>query len=120
MKKRTLDFAKSTLTNTNWYQLSRYLTPRILRLETIDPLNCPIIYLGGTGKGKGNLRGRFIDLSGIRHTAFYPVFCLLSTGWEIEYGWKPVTHGSSFDEEKELKEKYRNTHSRKFPCLVNR
>ena len=116
LKQRTLTFADSTLNRARWRELSHNFIPRVERLKGLDPQSCPIIYLGATGKGRGNLRDRFKDLSGIRHTIFYPVFCLLSTGWEIEYGWKTVNL-DSFKEEDRLNEEYRRVHH-SLPCLV--
>ncbi|MBN1682661.1 hypothetical protein JW865_03815 [Candidatus Bathyarchaeota archaeon] len=116
--KHTIEFAENTIKKSEWKELISYYSSRIQRLKQIEPLICPIIYIGAVGKGKGTLRGRFIDLAGHRHTVFYPIFCLLSTGWEIEFGYKNIEN-DVFKIENQFKEQYENKHG-KYPALVKK
>jgi len=59
---------------------------------------CLVISIGSAGtnpESRHMLAGRYRDLAS-RHTAQYPLFALLYSGWELEYGWKVS------DEPKEL------------------
>lgn len=59
-------------------ELSSYFGRRVERIRSINPVKCPVIYIGASGYGVGTLRSGFKDLAGLRHTIFYPVFILLS------------------------------------------
>jgi len=72
----------------NWKIAQDHLIDRISRIQNIT--ECPVIYIGSAGtnpKSRHTLAGRYQDLTR-RHTAQYPVWALLYSGWELEYGWK--------------------------------
>ena len=66
---------------TGWRELSSYVSRRLRRLSRVS--ECPVIYIGSTN----NLRVRFRDLAGVRHTVFFPITALLLGGWRLDYGF---------------------------------
>jgi len=103
--------AMAILKKVKWERLTKYWGPRIERLKRIDPLTCPTIYIGSTGKGKGTIRSRFADLAGLRHTIFPCVLALRLVGWDIEFGYKIVSKGEeAFKIEERLMREYMKTH----------
>ena len=102
-----------------WDVAGRFLHSRLDRLSKVG--DCPTIYIGsaGTYAGSNNtLHGRYLELA-TRHTAKYPVWALLSSGWELQYGWMIVDENPG-DVEAALKERYQETHGGNLPALVNR
>src|SRR5690349_9094793 len=74
----------------NWPVVSNKILNRIHRLTRID--NCDTIYIGSGGthtNSSNTLSGRYKDFAG-RHTIMYPIWALLASGWELEYGWYVV------------------------------
>jgi hypothetical protein len=53
-----------------------------------------------------------------RHTAQYPVFALLSFGWEMDFGWKVTDRPK--ETEAFLKAEYRKRQKGRLPALVVR
>ena len=105
------------LRKAKWKRLTKYWGPRFERLKRIDPSTCPVIYIGGTGKGTGTIRSRFADLAGWRHTIFPCILALRLVGWNIQFGYKTVSKGEeAFKTEKELIRKYTKIHG-KLPAL---
>ena|GEM_PF-2755994 len=79
--------------------------------------NCPILYIGSAPK---SVRVRFKDLSGIRHTAFFPILALMLGGWKLQYGFLTVKSDHEAKElEKQLKSKYAEFHG-SLPALVKK
>lgn len=102
----------------NWPVVGNYLLNRIDRLKNIN--DCPIIYIGSAGtrrSSKHTLKGRYKDFSG-RHTVMYPIWALLYSGWELEYGWK--VSETPNQTEQELKVGYRSKHLDILPALTER
>ncbi len=102
-----------------WNLAEEFLCSRLDRLLKIG--DCPTIYIGSAGtyaRSKNTLQGRYRELA-TRHTAKYPVWALLSSGWELQYGWMIVDDHPGAAEEV-LKAQYRKAHSGKLPALVNR
>lgn len=100
------------LSRTRWKALLDYAGERLSRLKRIG--ECPVLYIGSTPRGK--LRGRFRDLAGKRHTAFFPVLALLLHGWQLDYGYLVTQTGGQAEVlEKELKRKYAEIHKRDPP-----
>ena len=102
-----------------WNLAEEFLCSRLDRLLKIG--DCPTIYIGSAGtyaRSKNTLQGRYRELA-TRHTAKYPVWALLSSGWELQYGWIIVDDHPGAAEEA-LKVQYRKAHSGKLPALVNR
>ena len=102
-----------------WDVAGRFLHSRLDRLSKVG--DCPTIYIGsaGTYAGSNNtLHGRYLELA-TRHTAKYPVWALLSSGWELQYGWMIVDENPGAAEEA-LKGQYRKAHGGDLPALVNR
>ena len=92
---------------------------QINRLSKIG--DCPTIYIGSAGTyagSKNTLHGRYRELA-TRHTAKYPVWALLSSRWELQYGWMIVDEHPGAAEEV-LKKRYQEAHSGKLPALVIR
>ena len=109
--RRAYEVGVEMLMGASWRELWSYYGSRLDRLKRVNPILCPVIYIGGTGKGKGTLRSRFRDLAGLRHTTFYPVFVLLLAGCEIDYGWKPLTSSAeAFNHEERVKRGYLEVH----------
>ena len=102
-----------------WDVADRFLCSRFDRLSKIG--DCPTIYIGSAGTyagSKNTLKGRYLELA-TRHTAKYPIWALLSSGWELQYGWMIVDDNPG-DVEAALKERYQETHGGNLPALVNR
>ena len=102
-----------------WDVAGRFLRSRLNRLSKIG--DCPTIYIGSAGTyagSKNTLHGRYLELA-TRHTAKYPVWALLSSGWELQYGWMVVDEHPGSAEEA-LKGQYRMAHGGRLPALVNR
>ena len=102
-----------------WDMADRFLCSRFDRLLKIG--DCPTIYIGSAGTyagSKNTLHGRYRELA-TRHTAKYPVWALLSSGWELQYGWMVVDEHPGAVEEA-LKERYQEMHGGKLPALVSR
>ena len=102
-----------------WDVADRFLHSRLDRLSKIG--DCPTIYIGSAGTyagSKNTLHGRYLELA-TRHTAKYPIWALLSSGWELQYGWMIVDENPG-DVEAALKERYQETHGGNLPALVNR
>jgi len=73
-----------------WDVAEKFLCSRLNRLSEIG--DCPTIYIGSAGTyagSKNTLKGRYLEFSR-RHTAQYPIWALLSSGWELQYGWMIV------------------------------
>jgi hypothetical protein len=101
-----------------WEMVQASLTSRIARINNIT--GCPVIYLGSAGTSHASrhtLAGRYRDLAS-RHPARYPLFALLYSGWELEYGWKVSDEPKEL--EAELKKEYRKRRKGKLPALVGR
>jgi hypothetical protein len=97
----------------------RFLCSRFDRLSKIG--DCPTIYIGSAGTyagSKNTLKGRYLELA-TRHTAKYPIWALLSSGWELQYGWMVVDENPGTAEEA-LKGQYRKAHAGELPALVSR
>ena len=102
-----------------WDVAGRFLCSRFDRLLAIG--DCPTIYIGSAGTyagSKNTLKGRYLEFSR-RHTAQYPVWALLSSGWELQYGWMIVDDHPGTAEEA-LKERYRKAHGGRLPAPVSR
>jgi len=102
-----------------WDVAGRFLHSRLDRLSKIS--DCPTIYIGSAGTyagSKNTLHGRYLELA-TRHTAKYPIWALLSSGWELQYGWMVVDEHPG-TAEAALKERYQEAHGGKLPALVNR
>jgi len=102
-----------------WDVAGRFLHSRLDRLSKVG--DCPTIYIrsAGTYAGSNNtLHGRYLELA-TRHPAKYPVWALLSSGWELQYGWMIVDENPGAAEEA-LKGQYRKAHGGDLPALVNR
>jgi len=102
-----------------WDVASQFLCSRLDRLLAIG--DCPTIYIGSAGTyagSKNTLKGRYLEFSR-RHTAQYPVWALLSSGWELQYGWMVVDEHPGAAEEA-LKGQYRKAHGGRLPALVSR
>jgi hypothetical protein len=66
---------------------------------------------------KNTLARRYKEFSG-RHTAMYPLWALIYSGWELEFGWIETSHAD--ETEKELKARYKQKHGDKLPAIVER
>ena len=89
-----------------WDMAGRFLCSRLNRLSKIG--DCPTIYIGSAGTyagSKNTLHGRYREIA-TRHTAKYPVWALLSSRWELQYGWMIVDEHPGAVEEV-LKKRYR-------------
>ncbi|MHA1594593.1 MAG: DUF7664 domain-containing protein [Candidatus Baldrarchaeia archaeon] len=103
---------EDVISKTNWKELISYVNSRLNRITRIE--NCPVIYIGSTS----DIRTRYRDLAGIRHTAFFPILALLLCGWELDYGFKTVPSKKDAKHlEDELKRKYEDLHGM-LPALV--
>jgi hypothetical protein len=72
----------------HWGMVEDYIMNRIARVTNIT--GCPVIYPGSAGTNPNSRHtpaGQYRDLAS-RHTAQYPLWALLYSGWELEYGWK--------------------------------
>ena len=97
---------------TEWSELTRYVTRRLTRISHIR--DCPLIYIGSTD----NIKSRFMDLAGRRHTAFFPVLALLLSKWKLDYGFKTVSSRKEAEQlEEKLKKEYQKIHGF-LPALV--
>ncbi len=102
-----------------WDVACQFLRSRLDRLSKIG--DCPTIYIGSAGTyagSKNTLHGRYLELA-TRHTAKFPIWALLSSGWELQYGWMIVDDHPGTAEEA-LKERYRKAHGGRLPALVSR
>lgn len=95
-----------------WFSLENYVLSRIRRLENIG--DCPVIYIGAAPT---SLRGRYKDMCGERHTAFYPIVALLFAGWKLDFG--SFEDNEPAKKERLLKEQFRKVHGT-LPALVQR
>ena len=115
VREKAVDLAESI----GWDVAGRFLCSRLNRLSKIG--DCPTIYIGSAGTyagSKNTLHGRYLELA-TRHTAKYPIWALLSSGWELQYGWMIVDENPGAAEAA-LKERYQEAHGGKLPALVNR
>ena len=97
---------------TGWDELTRYVASRLARIFRIR--DCLLIYIGSAD----NIKSRFKDLAGRRHTAFFPILALLLSKWKLDYGFKTVSSKKEAEWlEEELKKKYQKMH-RFLPALV--
>jgi hypothetical protein len=108
---RIISDIRNFLKKINWNPLNEYVLDRIYRLREIN--QCPIVYIGSTK----SLQGRYDDLCGKRHTAFFSIFALLVANWKLEIGWIPKSDYR--DEEERLKTEYEKIHG-KLPAIVER
>lgn len=102
-----------------WDVAGRFLRSRLDRLLAID--DCLTIYIGSAGThpgSKNTLHARYLEFA-TRHTAQYPLWALLSSGWELQYGWMVVDDHPGTAEEA-LKERYQEAHNGRLPALVSR
>jgi hypothetical protein len=102
-----------------WDVAGRFLHSRLNRLSKIG--DCPTIYIGSAGTyagSKNTLYGRYRELA-TRHTAKYPIWALLASGWELQYGWMVIDEHPG-TAEAALKERYQEAHGGRLPALVNR
>lgn len=96
----------------SWKELIEYVNSRLRRVLRIR--DCPVIYIGSTG----NLRSRYKDLAGIRHTAFFPILALLLSRWNLDYGFKIASSKKEAEHlENELKRGYIDIHGM-LPALI--
>lgn len=117
--KEIIEQVKQYVQNLNWKFVENYILNRTDRLKKIN--QCPIIYIGSAGTRKGSkntLKGRYKEFSR-RHTAMYPIWALLYSGWELEFGWKEEEDDPG-RVESQLKQKYTERHKDKLPALVIR
>jgi len=83
----------------NWPVVGNYLLNRIGRLKNVS--DCSVIYIGSAGttkNSKNTLKGRYKEFSR-RHTVMYPLWALLYSGWELEYGWKAFDNAKQAEEQ---------------------
>ena len=98
-----------------WDLAEKFLRSRLDRL--VDIGDYPTIYIGSAGvhaESKNTLQGRYRELA-TRHTAQYPIWALLSSGWELHYGWMIVDDHPGTAEEA-LKERYQMAHGGRLPA----
>jgi hypothetical protein len=110
--KRVISNAYKLLGKIDWSQFEHHVLSRVRRLEEIR--ECPIIYIGAAPT---SLKGRYKDLCGRRHTAFYAIIALLFAGWKLDFGW--IEDEKPLQKEKRLKRQYSNIHGR-LPAVVKR
>lgn len=97
---------------TRWTELLQYVESRLKRLNKVE--DCPVVYVGSTA----TLSGRLKDLAGRRHTAFFPLFVVLYSGWRVDYGFlKCSTIREAGKIEENLKHEYVKIHGNP-PALV--
>jgi len=109
-----IEFLKDLCGRARWREVEAFASSRIERLERLRGSKCPVLYIGSTG----NLRGRCRDLAGKRHTVFLALLALLTTGAEIDYGYKTTPLRSEAENlERELKERYRRLHGTNPPLV---
>ncbi len=102
----------NVISETNWVELLSFVKDRLMRLNRIG--DCPVIYIGSSS----NIRVRFKDLAGLRHTAFFPVLTLLLGTWRLDYGFKTTgSRDEALRLEEWLKMKYAAIHGGP-PALV--
>ncbi len=98
--------------------IGKKMSNRIERLKKVKV--CSIVYIGSAGTGTESnhtLLGRYEDFAG-RHTVMYPIWALLYSGWDLEYGW--VQNKTPNILERRLKLKYKELHKGELPALVKR
>ncbi len=110
---RSYSIGIEILRRAKWARLSRYWGPRIERIRRIDPSQCPVLYIGCSGKGSGTIRTRFRDLAGLRHTIFPCIFVLRLADIDIAFGFITFSNGAkAFEQEKRILREYRGLHGR--------
>ena len=115
--KSVYNIAKQLVKKADWRKLEENWKSKIERIRNIDPFLCPVIYIGGTGKGSGTLRMRFTDLAGIRHVIFPCILSLRLAGVIIYFGFRTVDIGrEAFKLEEVLIKEYIKIH-KKPPAL---
>lgn len=115
--KKAYNIAKQLVKKAGWRKLEENWKSKIERIRNIDPFLCPVIYIGGTGKGSGTLRMRFTDLAGIRHVIFPCILSLRLAGVIIYFGFRTVDIGrEAFKLEEVLIKEYIKIH-KKLPAL---
>ena len=109
-----IGFLRNLCDKAGWREIKVFASSRIRRLERLKDSKCPVLYIGSTG----NLRNRCRDLAGKRHTVFLAILALLTTGAEIDYGYKTTPLRSEAENlERELKERYRRLHGTNPPLV---
>lgn len=109
---RVISRAYEFLGKINWPPFRNHVLSRVHRLEEIR--ECPIIYIGAAPT---SLQGRYKDLCGRRHTAFYAIIALLFAGWKLDFGW--IEDEEPLQKERHLKRQYANLHGN-LPAIVRR
>lgn len=107
-----ISHTENFLSKTIWPPFEQYVLNRVNRLRRIR--KCPVIYIGAAPTSLG---GRYKDLCGRRHTAFFPILALLMTGWKLDFGWLQTDKPEEV--EKSLKQQYIQIHGA-LPALVKR
>jgi hypothetical protein len=109
-----IEFLRDLSGRARWHEVKAFASSRVERLERLRGSKCPVLYIGSTG----NLRARCRDLAGKRHTVFLALLALLTTGAEIDYGYKTTPLRSEAESlERELKERYRRLHGANPPLV---
>ena len=109
-----IEFLRSLCDKAGWCEIKNFASSRIRRLERLKDSKCPVLYIGSTR----NLRNRCRDLAGKRHTVFLTILALLTTGAEIDYGYKTTPlQSEAVNLERELKERYRRLHGTNPPLV---
>jgi len=113
---QTIQKTKDFFGQAQWESLNSYVFNRLNRIKSIQ--DCPIIYIGSAPSIKaGGLKSRYKDLSGRRHTIFYPVLALLIAGWGLQWGILPTKEPKVM--EKEIVREYNKIHGA-YPALLKR
>lgn len=110
--------AKCVIKSLKWPLIEKKALNRISRLSRID--RCSVIYIGSAGtraESRHTLLGRYKDFAG-RHTVMIPIWLLIHSGWQLEYGWKTSPHPDVL--ESKLKLLYMDRHNGHLPALVSR
>lgn len=116
--KQVIEDAMECIRQLNWPLVGKKMSNRIERLQRLSV--CSVVYIGSAGTGaesKHTLLGRYEDFAG-RHTAMYPIWALLYSGWELEYGWVQSSKPKIL--EGQLKSRYKELHKGELPALVRR
>lgn len=112
----TIQKSKQFFKQSNWKAFMKYAFNRIERIKRIGEF--PYIYIGAApSKDNFGFQSRYKDLTGLRHTVFYPLLALLIANWKLDYGWYITENARKF--EKELKMNYKKIH-KVMPALVVR
>ena len=97
-----IEFLRDLCGRARWHEVKAFASSRVERLERLKSSKCPVLHIGSTG----NLRGRCRDLAGKRHAVFLALLALLTTGTEIDYGYKTTSlRSEAVSLERELKER---------------